>query len=73
MRVLRGCRWRRPWSTVGTVTELRLGPYTLKDLPSATGGVQLIGQDVLHRFNIVYDFSRGVMYLTPRKETGAQF
>jgi hypothetical protein len=36
------------------------------DLPSATGGVQLIGSGVWHRFNIVFDFSRSCMYLTPR-------
>lgn len=59
-------------STLGTVTELHLGPYMLKNLPSATGGVQLIGQEVLHRFNVVYDFSRAVMYLAPRKDLRAE-
>jgi hypothetical protein len=53
-------------SSLGTISELKLGPFTLHDLPSATGGVQLIGDDVWHRFNIVLDFSRSVMYLTRR-------
>lgn len=53
-------------SYLGTVDELKIGPYTLHDLPSATGGVQLIGDAVWHRFNVVFDFSRSVMYLTPR-------
>jgi hypothetical protein len=53
-------------SYLGTVTELRIGPFKLYDLPAATGGVQLIGDEVWHRFNIVFDFSRSVMYLTPR-------
>ena len=53
-------------SYLGTVSELQIGPFKLYDLPSATGGVQLIGDEVWHRFNIVFDFSRSVMYLTPR-------
>gem|GEM_PF-5767208 len=57
---------RRFSSYLGTVTELRLGPFILHDLPSATGGVQLIGDEVWHRFDIVFDFSRSVMYLSPR-------
>jgi hypothetical protein len=52
---------------LGTVDTLRIGPFTLHDLPSATGGVQLIGDAVWHRFNVVFDFSRSVMYLTPRR------
>jgi hypothetical protein len=55
---------------LGTVSELRIGPYVLHDLSSATGGVQLIGGGVLQRFNIVYDFSRSVMYLAPRTGAG---
>lgn len=52
---------------LGFVSSLQIGPYTLHgDLPSATGGVQLIGMGALHRFNIVFDFSRSCMYLTPR-------
>ena len=51
---------------LGTVSELRVGPFRLHDLPSATGGVQLIGDAVWRRFNVVFDFSRSRMYLTPR-------
>jgi Aspartyl protease len=51
---------------LGTVSELDIGPYELKSLPSATGGVQLIGDGVWSRFNVVLDFSRSRMYLTPR-------
>jgi hypothetical protein len=54
---------------LGTVSELQIGPYKLYDLPAATGGVQLIGDEVWHRFNVVFDFSRSVMYLTPRHST----
>jgi len=52
---------------LGSVSSLQIGPYVMHgDLPSATGGVQLIGTGVWHRFNIVFDFSRSRMYLTPR-------
>jgi hypothetical protein len=52
---------------IGAISELGIGPFILrKDLVSATGGVQLIGSAVWHRFNIVFDFSRACMYLTPR-------
>lgn len=57
-----------PFKTyLGFLSSLQIGPYVMHgDLPSATGGVQLIGSGVLHRFNIVFDFSRRCMYLTPR-------
>jgi hypothetical protein len=55
---------------LGTVSELDIGPYKLKNLPSATGGVALIGDGVWSRFNIVLDFSRSRMYLTPRSGSG---
>lgn len=52
---------------LGSVSSLQIGPYVMHgDLPSATGGVQLVGAGVWHRFNIVFDFSRDCMYLTPR-------
>jgi hypothetical protein len=57
---------------LGTVSVLQIGPYKLYDLPSATGGVQLIGDEVWHRFNVVLDFSRSVMYLTPRHSDSAE-
>lgn len=53
-------------SYLGTVSSLTIGPFVLRDLPSATGGVQLIGNGVWRRFNVVFDFSRSKMYLTPR-------
>ena len=53
---------------LGTISEFRIGLYVLHHLPSATGGVPLIGDAVWRNFNIVFDFSRSVMYLTPRRE-----
>lgn len=53
---------------VGTISSLQIGPYVLhQNLVSATGGVQLIGGDVWHRFNIVFDFAHRCMYLAPRR------
>jgi hypothetical protein len=60
-------------SYLGTVSTLKIGPFVLHDLPSATGGVQLIGDEVWRRFNIVFDFSRSVMYLTPREVRNGSF
>jgi len=52
---------------LGYVSSVQIGPYVMHgDLPSATGGVQLVGTGVWHRFNIVFDFSRHCMYLMPR-------
>jgi hypothetical protein len=53
---------------VGTISSLQIGPYVLhQNLVSATGGVQLIGGEVWHRFNIVFDFAHRCMYLAPRR------
>lgn len=53
---------------IGTISSLQVGPYLLHgNLVSVTGGVQLIGSQVWHRFNIVFDFSRSCMYLEPRR------
>jgi hypothetical protein len=53
---------------IGTISSLQIGPYVLhQNLVSATGGVQLIGGDVWHRFNIVFDFAHRCMYLAPRR------
>jgi hypothetical protein len=57
-------------SYLGTVSELQIGPFKLYDLPAATGGVALIGDEVWHRFDIVFDFSRSRMYLSPRAQFG---
>ena len=52
---------------LGQVSMLQIGPFTLhNNLTSVTGGVQLIGTQVWHRFNMVFDFSRSCMYLSPR-------
>jgi hypothetical protein len=52
---------------LGYLSSLQIGPFVMHgDLSSATGGVQIIGMGVWHRFNIVFDFSRHCMYLTPR-------
>ena len=57
---------------LGTLTEVKVGPFTLYDLPAATGGVQLIGDDVWKNFNIVFDFSRSVMYLKQRLSSASR-
>jgi Aspartyl protease len=51
---------------LGTIDRLRIGNYELRDLPAATGGVQLVGSTVLRRFHAVYDLAHGRVYLRPR-------
>jgi hypothetical protein len=53
-------------ASLGTVDRLRIGGYELHDLPSATGGVQLLGSTVLRKFHVVYDLAHGRIYLRPR-------
>lgn len=50
-------------STLGVVSVLKIGPYTLHNLPSASGGVQLIGSGVWRRFNVTFDIPHRYMYL----------
>jgi hypothetical protein len=49
----------------GPVDKLELGPYAVRDLAGVSGGVALIGSEVLRRFTVVYDYRHGVMYLEP--------
>ena len=50
-------------TTLGTVNYFKLGRHVLHDLPSASGGVQLIGGAVWHRYKVTFDVPNRVMYL----------
>lgn len=50
-------------TTLGTVNYFKLGRRVLRDLPSAPGGVQLIGGAVWHRYKVTFDVPNRVMYL----------
>jgi Aspartyl protease len=51
---------------IGTVDELDIGPYTLHNLTAATGGVPIVGNAVLRKFNVVIDVRHATLYLEPR-------
>jgi hypothetical protein len=66
-------------SVRGRLRGVSLGPFTLTEIPSnlmvgstgayASGAFSgTIGEGVLHRFNTVYDYARGVMILEPNTE-----
>jgi hypothetical protein len=67
-----------------TVKDFRLGPYHFKNVPAyvfddiynvtsypSLGG--LIGNDLLRRFNVVLNYERREIYLTPNSHYGDQF
>ncbi|HZN92083.1 MAG TPA: hypothetical protein VFB81_05240 [Myxococcales bacterium] len=43
---------------VGRADSAKLGSFVLDRPVGATGGVQLIGTEVLRRFHVVFDYSR---------------
>ncbi|MBV9718487.1 MAG: aspartyl protease family protein [Candidatus Eremiobacteraeota bacterium] len=53
----------------GPVQWARIGPYTLRGLQGTSGGVPLIGQGVLRRFIVTFDYARRRIYLEQRTAT----
>jgi membrane-associated protease RseP (regulator of RpoE activity) len=45
--------------------KVELGPFALDQPTGATGGVQLIGTEVLRRFLVVFDYNHSRIFLTP--------
>jgi hypothetical protein len=50
----------------GLISKMTIGPYTLRNLTATSGGVHLLGSQVLRNFNVVYDFRHSSMYLEAR-------
>ena len=59
--------------TLGTISRFRLGNISLENIPSVAPGVPLIGGEVLRRFTIAFDYSRGRMYWEPNRHLGDSF
>ena len=69
-------------STVGRIQEIKLGSYTLRDIPTSflAEGVNMgldrtivdgdIGQLIFRRFHIILDYKNRRMFLTPNKYFG---
>lgn len=49
----------------GVFDAVRIGPYVLKSVWAPGGQLPAIGMEILRRFVITFDASRGVMYLEP--------
>lgn len=54
-------------TTIGRAQSITLGPYVLDQPLGATGGVPLIGTEVLRRFNLVFDYARSRLILEPNR------
>jgi len=69
-----GVGFGRPSAGVfGRVEKLQLGKFQLHDLSGVAGeglGSHLIGGGVLHRFKIIFDYSRQRMFLEPTRKSG---
>lgn len=66
------------------VKEIKIGPYRFRKVPSYIfddennvtsypyqGG--LIGNDILRRFNVIINYEKGDIYITPNKHYGEEF
>jgi aspartyl protease/PDZ domain-containing protein len=54
-------------TTIGRARRLSIGPYVLDQPFGATGGVPLIGTEVLRRFYIIFDYARSRLILEPNR------
>ena len=52
-------------TTVGRAESVQIGRYTLKQPVGVSGGVALIGNELLRRFHVIFDYSRQKLYLEP--------
>ena len=49
--------------TLGRAQFLELGPFRVEAPAGVTGGVPLIGNEILRRFNVTFDYKRSRLYL----------
>lgn len=53
--------------TLGRARQLKIGPFTLEQPFGGTGGVPLIGTEILRRFRVTFDYSRMRLILAPNR------
>ena len=58
---------------VGTLEQVRLGRFTLTEVPSAAPGVGLIGNAVWSQFTCVFDYGHGRLFVEPNERFGVIF
>jgi hypothetical protein len=71
------------YGKIGKIASLKIGPFELKNVPTAfpsaevrskqKGADGILGGDVLKRFNIIFDYSRGQMYWRQSSQYSAAF
>ena len=54
-------------TTIGRARSMQLGPYILEQPFGATGGVPLIGTEILRRFYVIFDYARSKLILEPNR------
>ncbi|HVE86204.1 MAG TPA: aspartyl protease family protein [Myxococcales bacterium] len=59
--------------TVGRAESMKLGRFVLRGPVGSGGGVPLIGNEILRRFHVAFDYSRQVMYLEPNRHLDDAF
>src|SRR5579884_238642 len=54
-------------TTIGRARSMNIGPYVLDQPFGATGGVPLIGTEILRRFYVIFDYARSRLILEPNR------
>lgn len=64
----------------GIVTRLEIGPYMLHDVPTdfppaevrskQRGADAILGNNAIRRFNVIFDYTRSILYLKENKHAG---
>ena len=52
---------------VGTWSSVEIGPYRFENVPGTVPSVPIVGNGILTRFNLVFDYEGGWLLLRPRK------
>lgn len=68
---------------IGSISRLKMGSLELKDVPTTfplgevrskqEGADGILGNGALRRFNVVFDYSHGVLYLSPNRQYSIPF
>jgi hypothetical protein len=60
-------------TVLGRAEWLKLGSFTIDNTLGVSGGTALIGGEVLHRFTVIFDYSRHQMILEPNRHFRDEF
>jgi len=60
-------------TVLGRAEWLKLGSFTIENTLGVSGGTALIGGEVLHRFTVIFDYSRQQMILEPNRHFRDEF